>query len=120
MKCKKCKGQEFKEFEKQMEGVRLITQGETPKVYIPNEPNYRIMYWKEANGSSLDFSEGWFYIHDKDSGEPIECTTLEEVQAEMVEQINKGHKPMNLKIVREYPFKVKLELRQEVIEYHEG
>ena len=76
------------------------------------EPNYRIMYWKEASGS-LDFSEGWFYIHDQETGDPIECDSLREVEKAFIAAMNQGHKPQNLKVVKEYPIQIQVGLRYE-------
>lgn len=75
-------------------------------------PKYRIMYWKEAS-SSLDFSEGWFYIHDQETGDPIECNSLREVEEALIAAMNKGYKPNNLKVVKEYPVKLHVELKYE-------
>lgn len=70
-------------------------------------PRYRIMYW---NHKSLG---GWYYVHDQESGDPIECRTPEEVQEELKKIINETKptiSPGDLKIVREYPFSFNIEM----------
>ncbi len=96
-------------FEKQVERVGEVAEGLS--LHIP-EPAFRIMYWKEADGS-LDFSEGWFYIHDQETGDPIECDSLREVEKALIAAMNKGYKPINLKVVKEYPVKLHVELKYE-------
>lgn len=70
-------------------------------------PKYRIMYW---NHKSLG---GWYYVHDQESGDPIEFRSPERVQKELKRIINETElsiSPGDLKIVREYPFSFNIEM----------
>lgn len=76
------------------------------KIKVP-KPNYRIMYWDNEN------SGGWYYVHDQESGDPVECETPKEVQNLLMELVigaKSIYELSDLKVVKEYPVRFDIQL----------
>lgn len=82
---------------------------------MKSKNQFKIMVWSEKRGGGIA-AGGWFYLHDKESGDPYEYDTLEEATTGIEDSITKGYPMENLKIIREYPFKAKIKVRVEAFD----